>query len=275
MARSTRPLNLLLTLALLSAVQVPAFAQHDDISVTTPERSSSGCVLCHASHDAGPTVKSLRIDPLVASEYSAAGLSPASLSCLRCHSTWSARLRQPEYVNLGVAPSPGGKLFGTYLQDDHPVGEASRPGLPMRGDDADPWSSSVGIGSVVPSPGTHVPECNTCHDPHSRNGLLIAPEEEHFFCGACHDRTQASSTTHTNVPCTGCHALHNASSTKLLAEHDVDRLCLSCHTAAGVPSLSRNYSERRAELLSMLAVPRTNMHGESRSDRCTGCHLPH
>jgi len=255
----------------------PAFAQHAAGSQAAPG-GPDGCTLCHGTHEAGGSASALTQDPAVSAELGGNRIGSSSLSCLRCHSTRAARLRQPGFRSGGASSLAGGLFLGSYLEDDHPLGQMAltRPEQWNRAP-RDLWD---GTGSVqLPGSATSTAEsvtCATCHDPHARVQTTPSPEDENWLCTGCHDPAVYAFENHETVPCTGCHRMHGGDSMDLLTEPSEEQVCRSCHgtTAASPPPPSDRAQERQYQIRLSLSPPTTG-HLVVPQGRCTDCHAQH
>lgn len=193
------------------------------------------CSACHLPHNGtGPAMWSLK--PGVADD-------PISTTCLSCHNPKSSAHK---------------KLVGDY---SHPVN------VPISNIDieatVDGWSSSLpdvtGIDrSMQPLPlfdnqGKHVAKggvvtCASCHDPHkwSPQEKLTSSVDSHKLEG------------------------DNKSSFLRFANDENSRLCVNCHHAESVVTLSKHS-------LAVSGAEAKNAHGLSVSEAgpCSACHVPH
>lgn len=235
-----RLLACVIVLFLAGGAGPPATAQHPwEPSSGAAADSFAGCGLCHNSHSPTGETYNLRTTEIPTRTWDTQytpGISPISLSCLRCHDTPGLRARQPEFSG-GPGPTRRGRYVGVGLADNHPLGrrrssEWDRPDATW----ADPRADRLFTGLIPPPDGseTHVLECTTCHDPHSRALDLPSAQAQQALCGRCHDPGVYVLQSHTSQACSDCHRLHGGDEVSLLGNLNPDELCMSCHDSEAV-----------------------------------------
>ena len=257
----------------LASVCVPAglAAQHATGSVVTaPEYE--GCNLCHGTHPERSEDYGLRTGdggPIAG----APGLGGASKSCLRCHSTSSERLRQPEFSAAPMA-AVDGKYLQYDLTDDHPLGQVGRRSILDEGSAVgDPRKSlraNVVMGRGFEETGEV--ECTLCHNPHDRHSIVPGPEEQKVLCGSCHEPATYAFEGHPSLACGNCHDLHGGQEGNLLAEPTSTVLCNSCHEAGGVGVSQRLEGSGSAAIV---LPPAPRGHTRAPEGDCVSCHRLH
>ena len=248
-----------------------ADAQHATGSAVTGAQYD-GCTLCHGSHPIQSDGYALRSGDL-GGIATAPGLGTASRSCLRCHSTASERVRQPEFSSAPVA-SVGGKFLQFDLSNDHPLGRVGSASILDEGSGLEDPVRGLG-GSVVLSGGFYdfaQIECTLCHDPHEEYSIIPGPEEQKVLCGSCHDPATYAFESHTSLACGNCHSLHGGYTGDLLAEPTSTVLCQSCHETGGVSSF---FSVRSGTSAAVALPPAPRGHARPPDGECTSCHRLH
>lgn len=238
----------------------------------------SGCALCHRSHlktEAGGTCGST-VALLVLAEAAqgggpascAAGGTPISLSCLRCHATPAARARDAELAATLQAPETGGTFLGD-LADDHPLARRADQGATPLADAPLILALRGGVPRPFFSPGvtSPLPDCTTCHSVHGGPDPALEPESARGVCLTCHQPGRYLN-GHAALGCTGCHTVHGGQGLGLLSQATPTLVCLSCHEAAMAAGTQPG-------ALPMPPSPPHDPAQATASDRCTGCHAVH
>jgi len=239
---------------------------------TVPGVQYEGCNLCHGPHVGGRSDGyNLRAGDS-GGMATAPGLGAASRSCLRCHSSVSERLRQPEFSGSSVA-GVDGRFLQYDLSDDHPLGQIQRNSILDDGTTLeDPTRALRGSSALGRFDEVGKIECTLCHDPHEEYSIVPGPEEQKILCGSCHDAATYSLESHASLACGNCHSLHGGHTGDLLAEPTSTILCQSCHETGGV---SASFSMERSASATVALPPAPRGHSRPPEGECTSCHRLH
>ena len=266
--------------AMLVATAAPLVAQHVGAgsSGVSGDPAQQGCMACHGTHVPGQGVAGLRVDRgnLRISRSVTPNLGDVSLSCLRCHATAGGRTMVELVEGSPTASLREGLYLGPDLSDDHPLGELERDRRLLPDDGILTLRSRRlrrGVRTLRTRSPTETVDCTTCHDPHSRTGLIPPPGAEAMLCGSCHDVATYEFGLHSSVACSDCHALHGARGSALLSEYEENRLCESCHGRIGVSTRSTDLSSLRLNRMRLLNGP--TGHVVPPGGRCGECHPAH
>lgn len=254
-----------------------ASTQHaPDFDGVVPPRYQ-GCGMCHGTHGAGSDTRMLRVDENASIGIDRTPSGVISRSCLRCHSTASDRMQQPEFRS--ASGNLDRSLLGFDPTDDHPIGYGLGDD-PFTGSVLDDASSSLSSGVLESGSlfSASSVDCTTCHDPHARSGSVPRIEDEIVLCTSCHENGRYTFSSHQTVPCSGCHSLHGGRGRSLLRKTDDDAVCESCHSGTGTSGLTVDpefSTGRLKSLASFIAASASAGHAPAKEGRCASCHEVH
>ena len=262
--------------------------------VLQPANQSQTCLYCHdgphpiaLDTSSGPAVCSTCHTPHGAdnpAQLAFAGADPESPSsasndtCLLCHNPASSPHLQGIFdsthadldcVSCHGAPgnhtrSPSRELPAVSFGPIHfaSVEAQSAACLSCHDDAREHWREGPHFAAEL--------TCNSCHQSHAAEQLVLQPESQSQTCLGCHKAahpTQLDATTGP-VVCTNCHSPHGADNPAQLALTDAglesDQLCLSCHTPDNSPAVHGIFGTAHG----ISDDPRTPTAG----DGCRACH---
>lgn len=228
--------------------------------------AADNCDACHTPHVRSSGGRTLKADPgggrvQAWLQMQAPGAGDPSTACLRCHWTGQGRRQAPEFA---LAPLSGGRFVGPDLADDHPLGSTDPTTLRLL-DGRTPWlspSRAVSDREVI--------ECTTCHDAHTPGAALPRGAELRRLCGGCHPAEAAPFDRHSELPCTGCHELHDARQPAFLRETTIEFMCTRCHAGPGAPQAGRLGNQSPGDEIPLTLTPSHNP-----GSNCRECHTLH
>ncbi len=196
----------------------------------TPAQADAACLSCHAA--AHPNFKRT-------------AHGEANVSCTSCHSAHHAKTEESM-----LKESQPKLCYGCHT-DVKPAFEQA-------------FHHKVNEGLM---------SCSDCHDPHGsfqRNNLRAAADQNQV-CMKCHSDA-AGPFIYEHPPlktegCTSCHTPHGSQNPRLLAQNNVNNLCMQCHTASslftapGTPSFHNQANQFQA-----CTVCHTQIHGSNASN---------
>ena len=202
-----------------------------------------GCDLCHVGHVrkislAGRLVMATRTNASGPPVVAPPGLTPISVSCLRCHH--STTVRATEMTSAQLVATGGvnvGKYVGSTLFTSHKMGGGGEP------------------------------QCFTCHRVHVPGQLQPGGTLQRAICTTCHaSQRNHPDPSHLTVACSTCHTIHttyfgNSLPSQVIGIRDPDAL-------APLASIEGDLAPKRARS----PQPHTAIVRGDMDRECLSCH---